>query len=243
MPMLTRTARGRSSLRRNVKFERLGRPLSRGGTARLASNTTTADPDEADLITIGKFAAMINRDGEAPNSRNRDLVNMAAIKNTMIIRNRYTTPLIVNVAYIISRDSQSTNVPDANFFRDDDAVGTDRGTDFANTLAAVDLGYLPINVDRYDVLKRHTFILGPHGSVSQSGTPPADRFNDAIPNWKSLQDYIKVNRQVRFDHLGDPRNDIYCVMWAVRIDYTGSTPVTDIVDYQSRRDVYFHNVL
>lgn len=241
--MLTRTARGLAASARRAKFERLGRPLTRGGTARLTSQTTTDDPNEAALITVGKFADMILRDGESPNSRNRDLVNVTAIKNTMIIRNRYTTPLIVNVAYIISRDSQIASVSPVNFFRDDDAVGNDRGTDFANTLSAVDLGYLPINSDRYDVLKRHTFILGPHGSVTQSGSPPADRFNDAVPNWKALSDYIKVNRQIRYDASGDPRNDINLVIWAVRIDYTGSTPVLDIVDYQSRRDVYFHNVL
>lgn len=227
-------AKGRSSGTAG-RVNRLGRPAT-ATNAKLYSLSTETPLNEATLNLSSGYAGAITQDSDGGNVRQRDVINLRAIKYSAIFRNRLAQPVIVNVAHVVPRIDTFSSAGN-EFFRKG-ATSTQRGVDFSNTLSAIDLGTLPLNSDNFDVLKRHTFTLGVNGDFNASaGT---DRYqNGRMPSFKTIKDFIPINRQIRYGTTtanNTPLDDVFTVVWCVGMEYTGSTPATNAVTFQSRRD-------
>lgn len=223
------------------RLRHLGHRVGTGTTKISTVNIPTQD-QVSGLYQVGDFCQISEVDqGNAQlNRRERDIIDLKAIKYSYRFQNRGLSPLMVNTALLVAYDSGGAG--SGGFFRTGQAG--QRGVDFDFNLSATDIHTLPVNTSKYDVLHRESFILGPNGQTNQidGGT----RFNDATPNWKLISKYMPVNRQIRYQDNGSPETRIVLVIWAVHMDHTPGTPFvggTARFSYEGRNDSYFHDVL
>ena len=135
------------------------------------------------------------------NTRERDVAVIKGFKVCCEIQNDNTsTPMYLNFAIVVPRDNLGT--PGDDFFRSQ--AGTSRTNQFDPTaLTANELHCLPINTDKYFVIKHLRYRV----ASDTGGTADSHQLN--------IDFYQPINRQLRWDDsLGTPRQDIYIMSWA-----------------------------
>lgn len=169
-------------------------------------------------------------------NRTRDTAIIKGIKICVQFRNFESHPLYCNYAVIHPKTSlgAGNQVPVTEWFR---SYGEDRAVDFnPATMNPNDFHCLPINTDRYVVIRHARFRLGPSGAMSTGA------------NWlpiKEMDMYIKLNRQIRWE--GDSATDlregqIYAVWWFDGPDsIAGTVPVASACRVLQRFVIYFKN--
>jgi len=151
---------------------------------------------------------MTNIDSTTNNTislRQRDIINVRGFKICMEVTNKGAVPLYFNVAVIAPKDG-AAGVNTVDFFR---SSATERARDFSTDLTSLEYHCLPINTDRYTVLKhkRYRLLSGPTGS---------DYIANSGKNYMNLDWYIPLKRQVRFNNGdgGSPESGkVYFVYW------------------------------
>jgi len=118
--------------------------------------------------------------------------------------------LHLNVAIIAPKENNNKLPDDPSAFETDffgarGGNGTNRAIDFSNALNSNQFRCAPINTDKWVVLRHYRMKLG----------VPA--VNGAPAFHKTLDTYVKVNRQIQFSSDGEDasvQNPIYMVFWA-----------------------------
>lgn len=165
--------------------------------------------------------------------RETDVAVIKGFKVCMEVCNTNTNlPMYLNHAVVVLRDGTTIIIPD--WFR---AQGGDtRTNDFdPATLTGNELYCLPINADKYVVLKHMRKRIEPSQVVA--------RGNDR----KNIDYYMSVDRQFRWDDATQtPRKDIFLVTWASYFGRTagtaaasGQNDTTETYDYSMRVVTYF----
>jgi len=147
---------------------------------------------------------------DAMDTRERDSAVVKGFKLCMEVANQNTTlPMYFNLAVVVPRDT--TAITGTSFFRAQSGDG--RTEDFDPTLlSANELHCLPINTDRYVVLKHTRTKIEPNQVVARGG------------QYKNIDFYMPIQKQFRWDGAtSTPRKDIFVVFWA---SYFGRTPGT-----------------
>lgn len=169
-------------------------------------------------------------------NRERDTVVIKGIKVCIEFRNFESHLLLCNLAILHPKTSlgAGNQVPVDEFFR---SYGIDRARDFDPTTDTPnDLHCLPINTDRYVVLRHKRFTLGPSGAMSTGATRQP---------WKQVDMYLKLNRQIRFegaDATDLREGQLYAVWWFDSPDaIAGTVPVASACRVLQRYVIYFKN--
>lgn len=136
-----------------------------------------------------ELTAVVGGDGE--NDRRRQLINCKGFEICIHVTNKQDQPLFVNFA-ILAPKHTSSGISATDFFRSNDGA---RGTNFSTVLTALELAYLPINTDKYTILRHMRMQLN-------SMQDRASYYNsDAGPgNWISKKMWLPINRQLRYDN-------------------------------------------
>lgn len=164
--------------------------------------------------------------------RQRDLVRFIGTKVCIQFRNDLTEPITVNVAVLHPRDQNTVSAD--KFFR---SFGNERSQNFSTALSANELHCLPVNTDRYTVLKHQRMILGdiPASASARYGTNNNN-------SWKEVSFWIPLKRQLRYPSTGSQpeQGNVFLVWWCDKfLQPAGSTPTPDILSYDVKVYKYF----
>lgn len=166
--------------------------------------------------------------GTEISQRQRDVVNLRGFKIDMMFRTitqTTGTPLqsdiyFLNVAVIAPHERKPIADFPVEFFRSRDTSDS-RDTNFATTLGSIDLHTLPINTDRWTVLKHQRHKM--------------PTFQSQIPGWnKTIEMYVPLNRQLTYfgTGAGTCNTPVYLAYWVCRGFSTSqvdaATPFTDV---------------
>lgn len=179
-----------------------------------------------------------NNNLEELNTRTRDSVNFRGIKICMNFKLNAKTgwnerKLCINVA-VVKPKQQNVNIgslPDDEWFR---GTNDTRAVDFSQTaLSGLECQCLPINSDKYHIMKHTRTYLGPFNSTEGR----SDR---------NLMFYVKVNRSVKYQSQGTgvqldyPEDgDMWLVWWASYLGEPTATAVTNAYTTQFHIVRYF----
>lgn len=167
--------------------------------------------------------------------RERRIANLRGFKICAEIANKSTTPLYVNVAVISTKQgTESSGIETTDFFRA--AAGASRARDFSTALNSNEMHCLPINTDRYIVLRHKRYRL-----IEEGGTTFTSNSGNSFLN---LDWYVKINRQIRWDSsVGQPESGaVYLVYWFDLFQSpTLSTPVVSGVSTTWRAVAIFRD--
>jgi len=200
-------------------------PASRVGSDVGSSNskrvhTFSAGPTSFSDDTLLQHELILPQEGTTPAQRQRNLINLRGFKLCMEFQTSNvvaTAPsayeYYVNIALLIDkRDPQNSTLSGTRFFRDSN--GTDRGIDFAAVPDSLGKNCLPINSDQFLVFWRTKFKLA---SLHPSGDDKS---------WNhTIDQYIPINRQIRFTETNTPDTRFHVVYWINQVGTTGVTPV------------------
>jgi len=169
------------------------------------------------------------------NARERDHMTLTGIRSCIHLRNSLEQPQWVHVA-IVGVKQTTGNVPNTTkFFR---ANGTNRVTDFDNSLTGLEFMCLPINTDDYTILKHKRFNL----PGTASSTPGEANFNNR-PNYRMLKMWTKVKRQIRYEDNNNTSNTdgrLWMLVWCDYVETPGgSVPTANALAFTSRHVTYF----
>lgn len=153
--------------------------------------------------------------GRDDTERERAVANLSGIKIAFSVDNLKATTadiMYFNFAVIAPKDNnciapvtEGTDLA-ADFFNTQGGVRSQRNRDFNTTLTALEFRSLPINTDKYVVLRHRRIKLMP-------------RTNEAMGKYqRNLDMYIKMNRQMQWktdEGEGDlrPLNPVFAVWW------------------------------
>jgi len=163
--------------------------------------------------------------------RSRDTIHHKGVKICFMAKNRLKEPVFFNWAIIIPKADNSINA--LNILRGDE---TERDQSIDNSRTYMDLRCLPINSDRYRIVKhkRFTILFDSDKDISNP--------NEGC-DMRVVEEYIRIDRQIFFD--GDialPLTNVWMVWWC---DFYGSAPGALIIpslDYSYKLVNYFKEV-
>lgn len=198
------------SYRENISPMNIGKPIGTSDTKQCEVNNIFSAGDTRVLYT----AALIDLvQGDREHERERGIVNLSGIKIYGEFINNQSGAvdpkknLSLNVAIVSPKDQcVSVDSFDSEFFRSEGGIGNPRARDFDTTLSSADFNNLPINTDKYVVLKRMRWTL----AMTSSAQTTTDS------SYVYMNHYQKVNRQISFSDQGETigvNNPIYLVWW------------------------------
>lgn len=173
--------------------------------------------------------------GDNLDQRERDLIHLTGFRLDMELKGASTKPIYYNIALVYDRRSNDgdNTITTADFFHS--LGGNARALDFAVGLASFEFHRLPLNTDRFTVVKHWRGTL-----TQQSGTA---YLTNSGNSWKSLSKWVPLKRKIAYED-GNPQSDIWLLVWCDRFE-DGLTvePVVNTLFWNSRVTTYFKELL
>jgi len=168
--------------------------------------------------------------------RERHNVQLSGFKVRGEIVNLIGSPLYVNVAIVHNRDSGNTFANE--FFRNSANV---RGIDFSTALSSLELHGLPLNTDKFAVIKHERFLLAPN-----AGTASGPISNGQSEYYTTFDEYVKVDRNLQYDGAGpgdiDAASNIHLIWWCDEMaTAAGSTAVPNACTFNWNVIAFHHD--
>lgn len=151
--------------------------------------------------------------GPNRNTRERGIINCRGFRICMAVRNLRARPMYFNCAVVSPKNAGV--VTEANFFR---ASGTARGSNFDNSKTSLEFHCLPINTDKFTILKHKRYRLIKGGDNFSQYADFSGR------NYMNIDWYIKLKRQLRYDDTTSESpidGSVYLVYWCDDWDAIG----------------------
>jgi len=196
-----------------------GTPLRRATVDiwKTTSGTVTIDPRviiQDDLTDIPEKVAATTDISR----RERAMINCLGFSLRIFVRNTLPSNSIVCRFAVVS-PTDKNEISNAQFFR---GYGTTRAQDFTTALDSHQYTDTPINTDNYSILWSYKCELGP-----DADTTGAANFSRSKANYMSINKFVKLNRQLRYDsNLGSACSDkIFLLMWYEGVGSTTTGPV------------------
>jgi len=226
--------KGRGRGRTQAKRNRIADPIG----SHTVKRAQVAQTSEESINTRSLYQRkLIDVDfGDNINQRQRNIINVSGIKISMEMKNITANPMYVNFAVISPKAGvdPSANLDTLDFFRASDS--NDRSKDFSEALTSTEFHMLPINTDKYTVLKtkRSKVVAALSGgdTVALSGS-----------SYLNLDWWIPLKRQFRFDGtLSTPDNgQVYLVYWFDMFMQPGGTlKILNGAKVSEKTILYYH---
>lgn len=226
------TKRGASKRARLGIGERIG---SSNSKRVVALRSGGADNFDTRTLYSDNLTTVDHLNLDARNVRQREVVNCRGFKICMSARNSAKAPLYWNVAVLSPKNAGSITA--ANFFRSD---GESRARDFDLTLNSLEFHCLPINTDKFYILKHKRYRLAPE--PANSGTSGLYTQSQG-KNYVNVDWYVPLKRQLRYD---DPESTspidgaTYLVHWCDTFNVAeNSGTAASAMQITSRHIMYF----
>ena len=213
--------------------KRIGKPVGTStAKSKIIVNTGLASKNTRtqyiiDLSEVPKSDAIDNRV--------RNIINVRGFKFCMFVHNREDIPLTFNIA-VISPKAQ-TGVDTVDFFRGQGAK--QRGIDFATFNTSLEFKCLPINTDKYNILRHKRYTLGAAGGEVN----PQDWKCDRRCTYMEFMWYTKLNRQWQYDSTtdnGPESGRVFLVYWADTWGTDGgAAPIVNAYAVMEKHLLYF----
>lgn len=208
---------------------KIGEPVGTSGCK--TAVTDDNNPTNYDTRTIYSFELTDLGEGYDRDQRLRKIINLRGFKICLELLNKASNSLYVNVAVLSPKDSNG-GISATSFFRGNDYA---RGIDFGNALNGLEFHCLPINTDKYNILSHQRYQL-------VSGTGTGTTVDLQSRNHTTLDFYVKLNRQLRYDSGSSTPTDgaVYLVVWCDTFGaQTAQTPVAAQLQMTRRAVTYF----
>ncbi|AXH74923.1 MAG: capsid protein [Pythorivirus pauaes] len=217
-------------------MRRIANPIGTS-TCKSREGIAYVDTPASRQLVVFDILTRIPRDGDDNlNARSRNAVNLSGFKYCMHVRNNRKAPLSLHFAVCV--DKRGVNAYTEDFFRAQGEFNR-RASNFSNNLSGMDMKCSAINTDRYIVLRHSRFNVAPSHTISNV-------YNVNSPNnWITLERYMPVKRQVRYDGAAEDSAEtkILCFVWADYMDAEpGSGPLADSIDLRLNLQTYFRDV-
>lgn len=176
--------------------------------------------------------------GTGIGQRDRRVANISGWKFCIELKSLSNDPLYANLAVIAPKDSAGGGVPVEDFFRSSTSTNN-RAVDFGIALNSNELHCLPINTDRYTVLKHQRHRIIPQGS----GTTTTVSLNGF--SYKNLSWWVPFRRQIRYEDNTTPEaGNVYFVYWFDRFGAnSGAAVATAEIAMTTRIITYFRHTV
>lgn len=210
------------------------------------SNCKQFETDNSDLIQASRnlYAAKLTgipRDDKAWEDRRyreRGVIKISGFRYCLHIRNNFNVPLVFHYAIVCPKNKNEFNlVPNDSFFR---SMGTEsRSRDFSTALTGQEFDCLPINSDKFIILKHKKRMIGPlfdQGSTNRY-------MNGVTNNYIKIDGYEQLNRQIRYDPTGndiEEANPVWFVYWCDQFLASANEPAkAGVISIQRKFITYF----
>lgn len=198
-------ARKRSVKKRKLStYPEVGEPVKLSHVKR--HQTFQQDPTNQDTRVLYSNELTDVQANVNSEDRYRTLINCKGIELCYHCANINQPPLYLNCAVIAPKHG-SSGISVTDFFRANDGQ---RGQDFDVALGALEFHYLPINTDKYIVMRHYRHVLG--GQIDLSPSYNADT---GPSNYITRKIWLPINRQLRYDNAASNscNTPIYFVWW------------------------------
>lgn len=178
-------------------------------------------------------------EGSSESYRERQIINCSGLrvctefqnyKSASILEGLYLNVAVVSPKESVCADSDLT----VDFFGGQGGLANARSRDFNTTLTSNEFRCLPINTDKWVVLKHERKLLAPAALATDYNTYTTNM------DW-----YIKINRQLQFQanpEVPDPVNPVYLVWWADQVfEEAGAAGQANAFRYGIRTIIYFRD--
>lgn len=164
--------------------------------------------------------------------RQRQLCYVVGFKFCFEWRSNAKKPVFFNIALVHDKRTSSTDtsISDLNdFFR---AYTTNRAQSFSNVLTSNEFRCLPLNSDRFTILKHHRRTIQP-----EAGNTDYEPRNGN--NHGTMDMWVPLKRQIRFD--GDnAESKVWLIYWCDQaMNASGTLPVNDTLELFHKTVTYF----
>lgn len=173
------------------------------------------------------------------NQRERNIAYVSGIRICANFYNQNANILYLNCAVIVTKgcaDNEGT-LPNEDFFRS--MGGSERTVDFGTALTGLDFHCLPINTDKYHVLRHRRYKLA--RMIPQARGVGTD--NDVgNKNYMTIKWWIPIKKQLRWQSTGSTYSEtaIWFVYWCDNQFATSlSAPVSNVLLHNVQNYAYF----
>jgi hypothetical protein len=150
------------------------------------------------------------------------------------MRNNFTVnPLYVNVAVVYDKRSNdgTTVVGTGDFFRS--RGGNTRAQDFGTALGGLEFRCLPLNTDRFSVIRHKRFMLLSKNPVNTTYAYATGK------SFKLYEDWIPLKRRITFED-GSAQSKIWLLIWCDEMFANpGDAPEGGALTLTRRCTIYF----
>jgi len=221
----------RRSKKQRFSTTNIGESVGTSSTKRVIQLNSNPTAKNSRQLYVVDLTDIPHSPDNSINGRQRNIVNCRGIKLCLEVSNGNGSPLYFNMALLAAKDGLS-GVQTTDFFR---ASGNQRATDFDQALTSLEFHCLPINVDKYTVLK--------HKRMRLVGTSQSSFIERSGKSYMNIEFYQKLKRQLRWDETSQTQptsGGVFLVYWAdVFQSDGGSTPVTGTYTVTERHICYF----
>lgn len=184
--LATRGKRRRTKYASRAKrARRIGNPVGRSGTKRYQQVDASTLQRATRTLYSNNLAEIPHDVDNNIDSRQRDMVNLRGIKICFNLNNQSGNVMCCNIA-VVGLKAGVGAVSVTDFFRGN---SDNRGKDFSVALNQTEFHCLPLNSDKFVVLTHKRFKLAATDNAPSS---------NQISQWKDLQFYIPIKRQLRY---------------------------------------------
>lgn len=190
----------------------IGKPIGTSDCKTWESHNILAD--DGNTRQLYSINMMQLPEGSSESYRERQIINCSGLRVCTEFQNNksasFLEGLYLNVAVISPKESVCSDSDlTVSFFGGQGGLATARSRDFDTTLTSNEFRCLPINTDKWVVLKH-----------ARKRLAPASLATDYSSYTTNMDWYIKINRQLQFQantDVPDPVNPVYLVWWADQV--------------------------
>lgn len=234
----TRAQRQKSKVKgENFSPKNIGKPIGTSDAKTWETHNVVATT--GNTRELYSYSLIRIPEGTMETNRERQIINCSGIKICTEWQNNKASSTLdtvyINMAVISPKEAVCGDLDlTVQFFGAQGGVANDRTRDFDTTLTSNEFRCLPINTDKWVVLKRKTIRLGP-----SFANCPNDSYTANV-DW-----YIKINRQLQFaanPEVQEAINPIYFVWWADEVfEPAGNLGQANSIRYGVRSIVYWRD--
>lgn len=170
----------------------------------------------------------------AINARQRDLIYISGFKICLEYQNKTTLPVYLNIAIVHDKrtnDSQLQITDLDDFFR---GSAQQRTKSFSTALTGNEFRCLPLNTDRFTVLKHIRLHLTPN----QATVPGFDYRNGRNYGFKQM--WCPLKRQIRYGDDEHAQSKLWLIHWCDQFGRNSLQPaVSDAINFNKKIVTYF----